>query len=62
MSKIELLNKKIFENLKQVAPPSGGLDHYVNGGAHAPRTYDFKVMQEMKEEQNKDRNTDKNDV
>jgi len=61
MSKIELLNKKIFENLKKVNPTSGDLNHYTNGGAHAPRTMDFKLMAEMKEEKNKDLNTDKKD-
>lgn len=62
MSKIELLNKKICENLKHVTPGSGGLDHNVNGGAYAPRTYDFKLMQEMKDEKNIDRHTDKPDL
>lgn len=62
MSKIELLNKKIIDNLKHVTPGSGGLDHSVNGGGYAPRTYDFKLMQEMKDEKNIDKNTDKPDV
>jgi len=50
MSKIELINKKIFENLKKVTPPGGELSSYADGGAHAPRTFDFRVMAEMKEE------------
>lgn len=62
LSKLELLTKKIFENLKHVSPTGGETSHYLNGGAHAPRTYDFKLMSEMKEEQNKDINTDKKDV
>lgn len=36
MSKIELLNKKILENLKHVSPTSGELSSYVNGGGRPP--------------------------
>ena len=37
MSKIELINKKIIDNLKHVVPPGGELSSYINGGAHPPR-------------------------
>ena len=36
-SKIELLNKRILENLKMVSPVGGELSSYVNGGAYAPK-------------------------
>ena len=64
MSKIELLNKKVIENLKNVTPNGGSLDSYVNGGARPPNhaLVDFKHIEEMKEEANKDKNTDKKDV
>ena len=61
MSKIELLNKKIFENLKMVIPTSGELSNFT-GGEIPPKTFDFKLMSEMKEEKNKDINTDKPDL
>lgn len=64
-SKIEELNKKILENLKKVSPPSPELSSYVNGGGR-PSSYnqaiDFKLANEIREEQNKDRNTDKKDL
>jgi len=60
MSKIEILNKKIYENLKHVSPNGGELSNYT-GAANAPRTTDFKLISEMKEERNKDVNTDKQD-
>lgn len=62
MSSIELLCKKIFDNLKHVTPTTGETSNYLNGGAYAPRTYDFKLINEMKEERNKDVNMDKKDV
>mgnify|MGYP000844132020 CR=1 FL=1 len=63
MSKIELLNKKVFENLKHVSPVGGSLDSYVNGGAHPPRhaNVDFKEIEQMKEDRNKDVSNDKPD-
>ena len=36
MSKIELLNKKIIDNLKHVSPTGGDLSNYTNGGARPP--------------------------
>jgi histone deacetylase 1/2 len=36
MSKIELLNKKIIDNLKHVSPVGGELSNYVNGGGRPP--------------------------
>lgn len=64
MSKIELLNKKIIENLKHVHPSGGELSSYVNGGGRPPNhgLVDFNHIKEMKEEQNIDKNTDKKDV
>ena len=64
MSKIELLNKQIIENLKHVSPTSGSLDHNVNGGAHPPKhmEYDRSLIQELNEEKNIDSNTDKKDL
>lgn len=52
MSKIELLNKKIIENLKHVHPTSGELSSYVNGGGRPPNhgLVDFNHIKEMKEE------------
>lgn len=63
MSKIELLSKKILENLKKVSPTGGSLDSQ-NGGGHPPRhaNIDFNHVQEMREEQNIDKNTDKKDL
>jgi len=63
MSKIELLNKKIIENLKQVNVTNGELSHYVNGGAHPPNhlNLDFKEIQDIKDEKNIDKSTDKKD-
>lgn len=61
MSKIELLNKKVLENLKQVSAPGGSLDSDLRQAPnHA--MIDFKHIEEMKEEANKDKNTDKKDV
>ena len=52
MSKIELLNKKIIENLKHVHPTSGELSSYVNGGGRPPNhgLVDFNHIKEIKEE------------
>ena len=50
--------KKIKENLKHVHPVGGDTTHFVNGGAHPPRTYDFSLVKELKEEASRDRNTD----
>jgi hypothetical protein len=36
MSKIELLNKKILDNLKHVSPTSGELSSYINQGGRPP--------------------------
>jgi len=36
MSKIELMNKKILDNLKFVNPTGGFIDSYVNGGGRPP--------------------------
>lgn len=46
LSKIELLNKKIIENLKQVSPATGELSSYVNGGGRPPNhgLVDFKEI------------------
>lgn len=64
MSKIELINKQIFDNLKHVSPVGGELSSYANGGAHPPRhaNIDFKEIEQLKEDQNIDRNTDKKDI
>ncbi len=64
MSKIELLNKKIIENLKFVSPTGGFLDSYVNNGAKPPNHMgvDRKLIQELKEEKAIDENTDKKDL
>jgi hypothetical protein len=64
MSRIELINKKIIENLKNVRVTGGELSSYINGGGRPPihGQVDRKEVEEMKEEQNWDRNTDKEDV
>jgi hypothetical protein len=63
MSKIELLNKKILDNLKMVAPVGGSLDSYVNGGGRPPNhaLVDRNHVAEIKSEQLIDQNTDKKD-
>ena len=63
MSKIELLNKKVFENLKHVSPPGGELSSFTNGGAYPPRhaNIDYNLIAQMKEDKNIDINTDKAD-
>ena len=60
MSKIELLNKKIVDNLKHVSPTSPELSSYVN---RPPRhgMVDWKHVEEMKEDAKVDENTDKAD-
>ena len=61
MSKIELLNKKILENLKHVTPSNTDLSSYVNGGGRPPNhgLVDFKEIKDIKEDANIDKNTDK---
>lgn len=60
MSKIELLNKKVFENLKHVTPVGGDLN---SRGSYPPRhgNVDFKEIEQMKEDRNKDISNDKPD-
>lgn len=62
MSKIELLNKKIIDNLKHVSPVGGELSNNLNGGARPPNhgLVDWKHVQEMREIP--DCNTDKKEV
>jgi hypothetical protein len=52
MSKIELLNKKIIDNLKHVSPVGGELSNYVNGGARPPKhmLVDWKDVKQMQED------------
>ena len=63
MSRIELLNKKILENLKQVKVTSGELSSYVNGGGRPPNhaLVDRKHIEEVREERDKEKNTDRPD-
>jgi len=60
MSQIELLNKKIIENLKHVNVTNAELSSYVNGGGRPPNHghIDWKQVEEMREEKNKDKNRD----
>ena len=64
MSKIEFLNKKILDNLKHVHPTNGELSSYVNGGGRPPNhgLVDFKLIKELKDDQNIDRNTDRKEI